>query len=100
MKHTFRRPAAALAAALVVSAVAFTPAYAAHRHGRYHHGNAAMLGAVAGVFGTIAALAAEDQYRDEYYGYDGGPYYAPYGYYYGGPRGYYGGYWHHHHHWR
>jgi hypothetical protein len=45
-----------------------------------------VLGAVAGVFGTIAALAARDRY-ERHYGY--GPYYAPppqYGYY--GPGAY------------
>jgi uncharacterized membrane protein len=52
----------------------------AHRH--WHRSNAAVLGAVLGVFGTIAAVAAANRYND----YDN--YYAPYGYY-GGP--YYGG---------
>lgn len=47
-----------------------------------------MLGAVAGVFGLIATLAARKHY-ERHYGYGGyGPYYAPppapYGYY-GGP---------------
>ena len=54
---------------------------------RHHHGNAAALGAVATIFGTVAALAAASQYRDRHY-------YEPYGYYqpygaYGYP---YGGY--------
>jgi hypothetical protein len=48
-----------------------------------------VLGAVAGVFGTIAALAARDRY-ERHYGYSGyGPYYAPppapYGHGYYGP---------------
>jgi hypothetical protein len=67
----------------------------AHRHWR--RGNAAVLGAVAGLFGTIAVLAANDRYRDDYY--YGSPYYRPYGY--GGPyyAPYRSRYWHHHH-WR
>ncbi|MGH6682525.1 MAG: hypothetical protein ACRECA_01145 [Pseudolabrys sp.] len=109
MQHTTNRSiAAALAGAIALSTIAFAPAqaasntattFSARRHW-HHHGNAAMIGAVAGVFGTIAAIAAADQYRNDYYGYDGGPYYAPYGYYYGGPRYYGGGHWRHHHHWR
>jgi hypothetical protein len=58
---------------------------------RHHRGDRAVLGAVAGIFGTIATLAARDRYY-RHYGY--GPYYAPYapppapfGYY--GPRYYY-----------
>jgi hypothetical protein len=44
---------------------------------RHHRGNRAVLGAVAGIFGTIAALAARDRY-ERHYGYR--PYYyAPYG---------------------
>jgi len=63
---------------------------------RSHRGNAAALGAVIGVFGAIAAIAAADRYRDGYY--YGDPYYGGYGY--GAPYGYapayrYG---HHHHH--
>jgi hypothetical protein len=107
MRLEFRNTiVAALAGALAFSAMTFTPAqaastttFSARRHW-HHHGNAAVLGAVAGVFGTIGALAARDQYRDEYYGYDDGPYYAA-PYYYGGPRYYGRGHWHHyHHHWR
>ena len=68
---------------------------------RSHRGNAAALGAVIGVFGAIAAIAAADRYRDSYY--YGDPYYGGYGY--GAPYGYapvypyrYGH--HHHRHWR
>jgi len=92
--HIRRFAAAALVGALTLTTIGLTPAEARH----WHRGNAAALGAVVGVFGTIAALAAADQYRDGYYGcYDcGGPYYA-----YPGPRYYGGGYRHwHHHHWR
>jgi hypothetical protein len=79
-----RAIAAATAAAIAISSLAVSPASARP----YHHrsaGGAAVLGAVAGVFGTIAALAARDRYERDY-GYSGyGPYYAPppapYGYY-------------------
>jgi hypothetical protein len=38
-----------------------------------------VLGAVAGLFGTIAVLAARDRYERHYgYGYYGGPYARPY----------------------
>lgn len=53
------------------------------RRYRHHRGNAAAFGAVAAMFGTVAALAAASRYRDRYY-------YEPYGYYQ--PYGYYGGY--------
>ncbi|HWL03948.1 MAG TPA: hypothetical protein VNQ99_03280 [Xanthobacteraceae bacterium] len=53
----------------------------------YRGNNAAALGAVTAIFGTIATIAAADAYRDRYY-------YAPYGYapapVYYGPRPYYG----------
>jgi hypothetical protein len=106
-RSILRRSAAAiLAGALIVSTVGLTPAQARH----WHHGNAAALGAVMGMFGTIAAIAAADQYRHRYY--DGDPYYydAPYGYGgpyvysyggyggYGGGHGYHGYHGHHHHH--
>jgi hypothetical protein len=63
------------------------------KHRRVHRGNAAAAGAVIGLFGAIAGMAAQDAYRDRYY---------DDGYYYGGPgpvynyapryhhRGYYG----------
>jgi hypothetical protein len=62
-----------------------------HRHYR-HHGNAAAFGAVATMFGTVAALAAASRYRDRHYyhsyGYHHAPYhygaYSPYGYPSGG----------------
>ena len=100
MRTTIRRAIlAAVAGILVVTTIGLTPAEARHRH----YGNAAAVAAVVGLFGTIAALAAADQYRDDYYGY--GPYYggyypARYAYYGGGYRGYRygGGHWHHHHH--
>lgn len=109
---TSRVAAAMLTAALALTSLNIVPAKAAgpspaaqgnagtvemsaRRHWR--HGNAAVLGAVAGLFGTIAVLAANDRYQDGYY--YGSPYYGPYGY--GGP--YYAPYryhyWHHHH-WR
>ena len=82
-----RAIAAATAAAIALTSVAVTPASARPYYG--HHrgpGGAIVLGAVAGLFGTIAALAARDRY-ERHYGY--GPYYAPppapYGYYGPGP---------------
>src|SRR5690606_17256237 len=48
-----------------------------HRYYRSRAADRAVLGAVAGVFGTIATLAARDRYERRYrhyYGY--GPYYA------------------------
>jgi hypothetical protein len=61
---------------------------------RYYRrgGNPAALGAVVGIFGSIAAIAAANSNRGYYYGYPG--YYGDYGYpgYYGGygyPQGYY-----------
>ena len=78
-----RAIAAATAAAIALSSLAVSPASARP----YYHrgvGGAAVLGAVAGVFGTMvgiaagfAALAARDRY-ERHYGYSGyGPYYAP-----------------------
>jgi hypothetical protein len=92
--NTRRFAAAAIAGILALSAIGLTPAEA-HR---WYRGDAAVLGAVAGLFGTIAVLAARDQYRD-YYGCYGcyGPYYG-----YSRPYAYAPGYryWGHHHHWR
>ena len=89
-----RAIAAATAAAIALTAMTITPASARpyHHNGR-SAGNAAVLGAVAGVFGIIATLAARKQYEREYgYGYGGyrayAPPPAPYGYY-GAPRPYY-----------
>jgi hypothetical protein len=102
-----RAVAAVSAAAIALTSASFAPAMAApvskkesvamagdvdvsSRRKRYrsYNGNRAALGAVAGIFGTIAAIAAADAYRDRYYrpyGYYGhAPYYAPPPYYYGG----------------
>ena len=88
-----RAIAAAIAGAIALtSTVAVTPASARPYH-HYRHGGpggAVVLGAVAGLFGTIATLAARDRYERHYgYGYGYGPGYyrqaAPYGYYGGGP---------------
>ena len=101
MRTTIRRAIlAAVAGILVVTTIGLTRPRLATGITR----NAAAVAAVVGLFGTIAALAAADQYRDDYYGY--GPYYgrllsgalcaitaaAIRGYRYGG------GHWHHHHH--
>jgi hypothetical protein len=89
-----RSLAAALTGALALSTISLAPAEAAGSgvgakqdtitlSARRHHspGGAIVLGAVAGLFGTIAALAARDRYYDDYYG--------PYPYYYSAPRAYY-----------
>ncbi|MEP7031993.1 MAG: hypothetical protein ABI830_13740 [Pseudolabrys sp.] len=109
--------AAALAIAIAATSLDIAPAYAAAKHPQqtakasetidfsarrrhYRGGNRAAFGAVLGVFGTIAALAAADQYRNDNYYYGGGPYYYGSPGYYGGG-GYYrggGGYSRHHHH--
>jgi hypothetical protein len=83
-----RAIAAATAAAIALTSMAVTAAPADARTYRHYHrgaGNAAVLGAVAGLFGTIATLAARDRYERHYgygpyYGYRG-PYARPYGYY-------------------
>jgi hypothetical protein len=65
-------------------------------HRRYRRGNAAVVGAAAAIFGTIATIAAANAYRDRhrhhYYGYGPyyRPYYAPYAY---APHPYYHPYW-------
>jgi hypothetical protein len=87
--NRMRAISAALAAAVALTTMSFTPANASRR------GDAAVLGAVVGLFGTIATIAAANAARDRYYD---GPVYAPPVY---GPR-YYGGHpgWHgRHHHW-
>jgi len=89
MRITRNRVIAAAAAAAIALTSAATPASARPYYGYYHRGagNAAVLGAVAGLFGTIAGLAAREHY-ERHYGY--APYYAPpppppYGYYGPGP---------------
>jgi hypothetical protein len=103
-----RAIAAATAAAIALTSLSVVPAMAApasdHRavtaardtdfsaaRRRFTRGDRMFLGAVAGVFGTVATLAARDRYY-RHYGY--GPYYGGYGPYYGpppAPYGYYGG---------
>ena len=101
-----RMTAAALMAAVALTSLDLAPASAADAAGntqatktstidlsaRRRHlrrGDAFMLGAVASVFGAIAATAAAHRYRERYYyygaPYDEGPYYyggyaAPYAY--------------------
>ena len=95
MHTSIRRSlAAALTGALALSTISLAPAEAASAKSgvrakqgaitfsaRRRHNSAGpiVLGAVAGLFGTIAALAARDRYYDEYYG----------PYYYAAPRVYY-----------
>jgi hypothetical protein len=110
--RSYRAVATAAVAAIALTSMAFTPATAApvanhqsaasqvtdfsaqrrvhHRYYRHNRGaDRAVLGAVAGLFGTVATLAARDRYERHYgYGYYGGPYYAPPPYAYG-PRPYY-----------
>ena len=111
-----RSIAAALAVAVTLTSVNLVPAQAAPKNSnqtqvtqnagdttdfsgrrRWHRGNRAAFGAVLGVFGAIAAVAAAEQYRSSYY--YGDPGYGGYGY---GGYGYGGGYrfghGHHHHH--
>jgi hypothetical protein len=95
MRKITRLVAGVLAAAVLLGSIGIGSAEARSRH--YSRGNAAVAGAVIGLFGTIATLAARDAYRDRYYG--GGPYYygQPYAYY---PPAYRYRHWHHrHHHW-
>lgn len=100
---------AASAAGRAQATQASTIDLSARRRG--YRGNAAAFGAILGVFGTIAAVAASNRYRDRYY-YYGQPYYGSYGYgsygYYDGPYAYGAPYlysrpyrlhrWHHRHH--
>ena len=85
-----RAIAAVAAAAIAISSLAVSPASARPYHHHRSAGGVAGRGAVAGVFGTFAALAARDRY-ERLFGY--GPYYAPppasYGYYGPGPYGRY-----------
>ncbi len=79
MLQKFRGPfAAALAAAVLVSSIGVGSADARSRR-HYNRGDAAVAGAALGFIGTIAAIAAQDQYRDRYQYYDG-PAYRSYGY--------------------
>jgi hypothetical protein len=89
-------PALAAGHAKQAAAVANTDISAARHHRHYRHyrhyrrgGSAAAIGAFSLFAGTIAAIAASQRYRDDYY-YEPYGYYAPYGYY-GGGYGYYGG---------
>jgi hypothetical protein len=108
-KQSNRVIAAATAAAIALTSASFAPAVAAPASGKSpaaatagdvefssrkrvrHRGNRAALGAVMGVFGTIAAIAAANAARDRYERHYFRGYYGPYGY---GPYGYgpYGAY--------
>jgi hypothetical protein len=85
--------AAAAAAAIALTAFSTAPAQA-----RVRNGDAIALGAIVGLFGTVAALAAANAARDRHYG----PYYAaphPGAPVYRGPvhRSHRWGGWHRHH---
>lgn len=71
-RNKLRALAVAVAAAVALTTVSLTPAQAGRR------GDAAMAGAVIGLFGTIAAIAAANAARDRYY--DGYGYAPAYGY--------------------
>ncbi len=90
-----RAIAAASAATIALTVMAVTPAGAApsprkeiqtaqdgatdvSARRRYRRGNAAVVGAAAAIFGTIASIAAANAYRDRYPYYGYGPYYGPY----------------------
>jgi len=93
---TSRAIATAAAAAIALSTIGLQPAAAG---GRYHNGgDAAAAAAIIGIFGTVAALIAADQYRNHHrHGYYGPVYGGPV---YGGPdRGAPGYYWRRHQHW-
>ncbi len=93
MQKITRMAAGVLATAVLLGSIGIGSAEARSRH--YNRGNAAAVGAVIGLFGTIATLAARDSYRDRYYG--GGAYYygQPYGY---SPPAYRYRHWHHRYH--
>jgi hypothetical protein len=82
---TSRAIATAAAVAITLTTFSLQPAAA----GPYRGDDAAALGAFAAVFGTIAAIIAAEQYRDQQsyepsYGYGpayrGGPVHGPHGY--------------------
>jgi hypothetical protein len=96
MRANLRRTLiAAVAATVAFTSIGLSPAEARNRH----YGRDTAVAAVVGLFGTIAATAAANSYRDNYYyGYYGGPYY--YGYAPGPKYGYGGGHrghWYTHH---
>jgi hypothetical protein len=114
--RTTRVVAATLIAALALTSLDLVPAQAAPKNTgasqvtqdtaattemsarrRWRRGNRAALGAFLGFFGTVAAIATANQYRNGYYFDD--PYYGPY--VYGAPYGYAPGYryrdWRRHH---
>ena len=69
LRNRLRALAVATAAAIAFTTVSLTPAHAGRR------GDAAMIGAVAGMFGLIATMAAASAARERYY--DGPVYVAP-----------------------
>jgi hypothetical protein len=92
---TSRAIATAAAVAIVLTTFSLQPAAA----GSYRGNDAAALGAFAAVFGTIAAIIAAEQYRDQpsyesSYGYEPSYGYGPV--YRGGPVHGPHGYWQHH----
>jgi len=120
LTRSSRTAAVALAAAVALTSLDLAPASAANlaggtqatntstidlsaRRRHYHRGNAAVFGAVAGLFGIVAATAAANSYRHRYY-YGEPYYYGPYGY--GAPYAYapshrfYRGHYGHHRHFR
>ena len=82
-----RAIATAAAATIALTTFSLQPAAAHPRGGN----DAAAFAAFAAIFGTIAAIAAAEQYRDQ-------PYYTP-SYRYGPPYGGWHPEGHYHHHW-
>jgi hypothetical protein len=88
---TRRAIATIAAAAITLSTIGLQPAFADYRR---HNNDAAAAAAMIAIFGTVAALIAADQARDNHR-----RHYRHYGPAYGGPdRVPHGRYWRQHHH--
>jgi hypothetical protein len=65
LSWTRRAITTAAVAGIALSAMSLEPAAAASRY--RHDGSAAAVAAFAGIVGTIAAIAASNRHRDDYY---------------------------------